>query len=251
MIRWLALILALALPSAAEEVVADLSQNRISISADFDGSEILVFGAIKRETPIDHETELGVIVTVAGPQQPVMVRRKSRVAGIWINTSGVEIDRAPSFYAVATSRPLHDVLLQIEDLRHRITPSRAIRSVDAPDDVTDSGAFTQALIRIRSGSDLYQVKEGGVQVLEETLFRSSFELPSNLVEGNYAVRIFLSRDGRVTSRYLTEIYVQKVGLERFLYTLSRERPLVYGLLSLAIAAAAGWGASAVFRYIRA
>ena len=46
------------------------------------------------------------------------------------------------------------------------------------------------------------------------------------------------------------IYVRKVGLERFLYTLSRQQPLVYGLMSLAIAIFAGWSASTVFRLLR-
>jgi uncharacterized protein (TIGR02186 family) len=89
-----------------------------------------------------------------------------------------------------------------------------------------------------------------VSLDEDTLFSSSVELPSNLVEGNYVVRIFLTRDGRVVNRYATVIYVQKVGLERFLYNLAYERPLIYGLMSLAIAIAAGWSASAVFGYLR-
>ncbi|MEM7491144.1 MAG: TIGR02186 family protein, partial [Pseudomonadota bacterium] len=38
--------------------------------------------------------------------------------------------------------------------------------------------------------------------------------------------------------------------ERFIYNLAHDRPLIYGLLSLAIAIAAGWGASAVFRLVR-
>ena len=46
------------------------------------------------------------------------------------------------------------------------------------------------------------------------------------------------------------IGVRKEGLERFIFNLAQEQPLVYGLLSLALAALAGWGASAVFRLIR-
>ena len=52
MVRLLLLLLAVALPaSAEEEVVAGLSQNRIAITANFDGSELLIFGAVKREAP--------------------------------------------------------------------------------------------------------------------------------------------------------------------------------------------------------
>ena len=79
---------------------------------------------------------------------------------------------------------------------------------------------------------------------------ASIALPSNLTEGSYPTRIFLTRGGRVVSVFETTIDVRKVGLERWLFTLSRQQPLVYGLMSLAIAIAAGWGASAAFRVLR-
>jgi uncharacterized protein (TIGR02186 family) len=242
---------ALVAPAAAqEEVVADLSQNRVSITADFVGSEILVFGAVRRESPID-PSPLAVIVAVAGPSETVVVRRKARIAGIWANAASVEIDRAPSFYDVATSAQIDDILLQVEDLRHKITPRRAIRSVGAPSDVLDALEFTSALIRIRENEGLYKVDEGAVTITKETLFSTSIKLPSNLVEGNYNVRIFLTRNRQVVTTFQTEIFVQKVGLERFLYTLAHEQPFLYGVLALVLAVGAGWGASAAFRMLRA
>ena len=245
----LSLSLAATLPGRAETVVAGLSQARVSITTDFAGSEILVFGAVKRTTPIPADPPLHVIVTVAGPSLPVTVRKKDRRFGIWINTEAAEIDAAPSFYAVSTTAPLDQILTQTEDLRHHISTGLAIRAVDA----TPTGrvdAFTDALIRIRSNEGLYQVHEGAVTLTEQTLFRAGVALPANLTEGAYRTRIFLTRAGMVIDAYETTIDVQKVGLERWVYTLAHERPLAYGLLSLAIAIAAGWGASAVFRYIR-
>lgn len=243
-------LLLAALPTRAqEEVVADLSQHRVAITTDFDGSEILVFGAVKREAPID-PAPLGVIVTVEGPPQTLTVWRKSRIAGVWANTSAVEIDSAPSFYAVATSAPVEDILLQVEDLRHRITPRRAIRSVGAPDEVLDSPEFTAALVRIREGERLYQINESVVSLAQETLFSTAVDLPANLVEGDYTVRIFLTRNREIIASFDTEIFVQKEGLERFLYAMAHERPFYYGMMSLIIAGAAGWGASAAARALR-
>lgn len=250
--RALLLILALlSTPAAAEEVVLGLSRDEVAITTRFDGSEILIFGAIKREEPIPEGGELDVIITLAGPSQPVTVRRKARRFGIWINTDAVEVDAAPSFYAVAASGVLPEVLKDVEDLRHKISINRAIRSVGAPETVTDSESFTEALIRIRRESGLYQRLDDHVAVDQQTLFRTSVTMPANLTEGAYATRIFLVRDGVVVSEKSTKIDVRKVGLERWLFGLSRQQPLVYGLLSLAIAIAAGWGASAAFRYIRA
>lgn len=245
MMRALVLLIALIAGAApAEEVVLGLSQDRVAITANFDGSEVLIFGAVKREAAIP-EGELQVIITLAGPSLPVTVRRKERVFGIWMNTDAVKVDSAPAFYAVASSAPLSEALSATEDLRYGITIPRVIRSVGA--EVDDSDNFSDALVRIRAGDDLYQVREGGVDMEQSTLFRGQITLPSALTEGDYVARIFLTRGGKVVDEYRTIIPVNKVGLERWLFDLSREQPLIYGLLTLAIAISAGWLASAAFR----
>ena len=236
-------------PVTAEEVVLGISHDEVAITATFDGSEILVFGAIKRETKIS-PVPLQVIVAVSGPSEPLLVRRKERKFGIWVNTDTVEVDLAPSFYAIATSAPWDQVVTDTEDLRHKISINRAIRSVGAPMHIENAQSFSDAVIRIRRKSGLYQLRENTVAVDQQTLFRTSIEMPANVTEGNYKTRIFLTRNGQVVNDFETDIDVRKVGLERFLFALSRENPLIYGLMSLAIAIFAGWSASAVFQFIR-
>lgn len=252
--RWLAALLSvmmLVLPAKAEEsVVLGLSSDQVSINTNFDGSEILIFGAVKRTTPIPDTPSLQVIITVSGPSEPLTVRRKEKRFGIWVNTDAVEVDSAPSFYAIATTTLLGLSLSETEDQRHKISIPRAIRSVGAPDNITDSESFTDALIRIKSASDQYQLNEGTISLDEDTLFRTAIQLPAALTEGDYETRIFLTRGGEVVSKYETSIYVRKVGMERWLFALSRENAFLYGLMSLAIAIAAGWGASAAFSLIR-
>ncbi len=249
MLRLITLLSLFVAPAYAEEVIADLSQSRISITTDFDGSEILIFGAIKRDGPIDDDAPLQVLVTVEGPNEPITVRRKEKRFGIWINVDAVEIDAAPSFYAIATTAPWDQMITDVEDLRHHVSTPRAIRSVGA--NIRGSADFTDALIRIRNADDLYQTNIGEVQFDQQTLFSTSVRLPANLHEGDYRARFFLTRRGRVVDTFETKIDVQKVGLERFFFRLSREKPLVYGLMSLAIAISAGWLASAAFRIFRA
>ena len=251
MIRALALICALALPAAAQEViVAGMSQNRVSITADFDGSEILIYGAVKRDAPPPKGGPLEVIVTVEGPSTPVAVRRKDRVAGIWINNASVLVDSAPSFYAVATTGPLDYILSDIDNLRYGITLERMIRAIGISDEADKAGEFVLALLRVRTNEGRYRVLEGKVELTEDTLFRTDVVLPANLTEGEYKVRLFLLRDKRVIASQERVIGVRKEGLERLIFNMAQQQPLAYGLLSLALAALAGWGASAAFRLIR-
>ena len=248
MLRLVALFLMLALPAKAEEIVLGLSRDEVAITATFEGSEILIFGAIKSDGTAPADGDLGVIVTVAGPDRPVTVRKKDRRLGIWVNTQSVEVDVAPTFYAVATNRPLEEILTFTEDLNTRISTQRAIRSVGAT--IENAESFTEALIRIRAGQGLYQTLPQGVLLQEDTLFRTLIPLPANLTEGDYKAEIYLTRGGQIVDLYSTTIPVKKVGLERWLYNLAHNNAFLYGLMSLSIAIAAGWGASAIFTLFR-
>lgn len=245
----LALLLLLMVPVQAETVVAGLSQNRVAITANFDGSEILVFGAVARDAPVP-PGRLDVIVTIEGPSGPVIVRRKARRMGIWVNVDAVEIDAAPSFYAIATTAPLADILSETENLRHRISIGQAVRAIGASGQAADSPAFSEALIRLRRANGAYLVADGGVSLDRDTLIRADVRLPANLTEGSFRARIFLLREGRVVAHEETAIEVQKTGIERFLHRLALDQPLVYGILSLSLAILAGWLASTAFAWVR-
>jgi uncharacterized protein (TIGR02186 family) len=253
MIRMLAVLLLMASPALSEEtIVAGMSQNRVSITADFDGSEILIYGAVRRETPAPTDRgPMEVIVTVEGPSTPVAVRRKARVAGIWVNTDSVRVDSAPSFYAVATTGPLNHILSDTDNLRYGITIERVIRAVGITAEADRASEFLEGLLRVRTSEGRYRILQGKVELTEETLFRTDVILPSNLTEGEYKVRLFLLRDKRVIASQERVIGVRKEGLERFIFNLAQTQPLLYGLISLALAGLAGWGASAAFRFIRA
>lgn len=233
-----------------ETVIAGLSQNQVSINATFVGSEILIFGAVKRDAPPPPDAgPLGVVVVVEGPSHPITVRKIARRMGIWVNTDPVVVDSAPSFYAIATSGPLSEVLSNVDDLRYHITIPRTIRLVGESDNARNIAEYAQAVIRIRSEQGLYVTLEGAVDLKQDTLFDTSIALPSNLTEGEYTARVYLTRGGHVIADQAAAIHVRKVGVERFLYNLAHEHALIYGLLSLVIAVAAGWSASAAFRVL--
>ena len=233
-----------------EQIVAGLSRDNIGITTSFDGSQILIYGAIKREAPEPDDNSLAVIVTLEGPLGPITIRRKSREFGIWVNTASVGVASAPSYYAVATSGPLEKILDPRVDVQQRISIPLAMRAFSGPVEVADTKPFTEAMVRIRERQGLYTLDTGGVRLVDNTLFRADFELPASLMEGAYKTRIFLLRNGKLVNSYQSSIEVQKVGLERWLYALSHQHAALYGLLALALAVVAGWSAAAVFRFVR-
>ena len=253
MIR-LAIILALFAGASFADtprVIASLSQNAVSITTDFSGSEIFVYGAIERERPVDEtDNDLGVIITVLGPSSPVTVRKKDRVFGIWANSESAVIDSAPSFYALASTAPLGDILSEAENRRTNVTVDNSIHIAAGPRGIEDADAYRKAIIRLNRGKGSYFDMIGAVEMVGKTLFQTHIQLPANLVEGNYTARIFLTKGGEVIDDFRTGIRVRKVGLERWIYNLAHENSLIYGLLSILVALMAGWGASEVFRLLR-
>lgn len=253
MIRILALTFALiAAPLLAqEEVIVDLSQNRVAITADFAGSEIFVFGAVKRDHAVPEDAApLEVVIIIEGPLEQVTVRRKEKKFGIWVNTDSVTVDEAPSFFTVASTGPLDEILTDGMRQDNAIGLDYAVRRQAHNVEGIDIETFNEAVTRIRVDSGLYSEREGIIHLTAETLFQTSIQLPANLVEGDYTAKVFLIRDRNIVSETAVDITVRKEGLERWLYNLAHEQALIYGLLSLLVALMAGYGASEIFRLLK-
>lgn len=240
-------LLLMAAPLRAEEIVSGVSQSGVSITTDFNGTAILIYGAALREAPAPVWPMLQVIITVEGPSAPLTIRKKERTAGIWLNRGAVQIASAPSFYAVATTGDLADILSKTADEKYNVTIPQTINAVGWS---TDQADYIAALQRIRAASGSYRLAQNSVLLLRQSLFRTDITLPANLVEGAYRVRIFLTRGGEVIDMQESQIEVQKAGVERALYKLAMESPLIYGVLSLLMAMIAGWGASELFKRVR-
>ncbi len=252
MLRTLALTLAVfaSAATAQESVIVGLSQSNVAITATFSGSDILVFGAVKRtgEMP-DDASPLDVAIIIEGPLEQVTVRRKEKKLGIWINTDSIAIDDAPSFFAVATTRPLDDILPEELQRQHAIGLEYAVR-LPAQDLDPEMESFNEAIARIRVANGLYSQQEGAVILSDETLFNVDIDLPANLVEGDYVARIFLIRDQQIVGQTAIDISVRKTGIGAWIYNLAHENALLYGLLSLLVALIAGYGASEIFRRLK-
>jgi uncharacterized protein (TIGR02186 family) len=223
----------------AEGLVADLTSHLIAITTGFTGASVVLFGAT--DGPGD------VIVAVRGPEREMTVRRKSRVAGIWVNTQEVSFGNLPSFYAVAASRPMADILSPAAAAFYRlgIANLKLAASTPAPSVVVD--AFRTALEHTQQEAGLYVDRMGKVDFLGERLFRTTITFPANVPTGTYLVEVFLVRDKDVVSGQTTPLVVSKVGVDAAVFEFSTRQPGFYGAIAVLTAVMAGWLASLPFR----
>ncbi len=222
-------------------VVADISQHLVAISSGFRGTNLLLFGATDPDTD--------VVVVVEGPTGPASVRRKGRVAGVWMNTDEVLFEDIPSFYAVLSNRPLSEfttpALRLVQEIGFDSLPlypkQEAVRKR------ADLQTFRDALIRAKMRRGLYQSEENSVEIIRERLFRTDVHVPANAPVGSYWVRVFQLRDDSIVSAQTSVLDVDKVGFTAHVFDLAHRHSFAYGVLAILIAVMAGWLAGVIFR----
>lgn len=228
-----------AVPARAQPLVFDLSSHLIAITTGFSGTELLLFGAT--------EGEGDVIVTLRGPETTAVVRKKSRVAGIWINTERMSFSSVPAFYRVAASRPMDQIAPPTLRTRHQLGLDhlRLIAPADAPADLAP--IFRAGLLRNQEARGLYSSEVGRVSFLGPRLFRTRVVLPANVPPGSYTVEVLLVRNGQVIAAQTTPMFVSKVGLGAEVYEFAHRHAALYGILAILLAVLSGWGAGVAFR----
>jgi uncharacterized protein (TIGR02186 family) len=233
--------LMLAATARAQALTADLSSHVIGITTGFVGANLVLFGSTDR--PGD------IAVVVRGPPADIVVRKKHRVFGVWVNGASTEFHDAPGFYAVAANRPLNEIAESDLLKRHNIGLDNISFRANAGSDDPDNAAFRAALIGSQERAELYRPDIAHVTFLGEHLFRVDMAFPANVPTGNYSVEVDLFSGGELISAQTTPLIVSRIGFSNGVFVVAHRHAVLYGLGALAFAVAAGWAASAVFRRV--
>lgn len=252
--------MAVDLPPASDSpaLSAALTTTNVRVTSGFRGAKIELYGAVF--DPADRPSD--VVVIVRGPESPIRIARKTKVAGLWLNSRPVVFEGAPGFYMTASTRPLTEIAgfgplrllgAGIDHLainapeEQRVETRYGVRDVVVSrlgDDYLD---WRRAVVRLKEKAGLYAADDRGVTYVDRDLFKAEIALPTGAPTGVYTTEIILFQGGEPVSRRVRSLTVEKAGVERSLYLFAHTRPWLYGLASVAIALAAGWAASVAFR----
>jgi uncharacterized protein (TIGR02186 family) len=241
-------VAALALTGADKPtLVPDVSSRQIQIRYTFAGAELLLFGAIVYPDGRAPKKPPDVVVVVKGPAEPIIVREKQRIAGIWMNADSSRFRSAPSFYAVASSAPVAKLVDErtaaIYELGvHNLQLSPGTSAL--PD---RARRFEAGLLDLRQRQHLYSESDHGVEITDGVLYRATINIPSQVPVGTYSAETFLVADGRVLAAATRDIEFGKSGFERFVALAARRHSALYGLFAVLMSLALGWSAAAIFR----
>lgn len=224
---------------AAREIVADISDKFIRVTTGFSGADLLLFGAT--------ETEGDIVIVIRGPAVPTIVRRKERIAGVWINKDEQQFFGVPTYYALAANRPLAEIAERAVLREHGVGYGALPILPPNGNVVEDARAFREALIRNKQRAELYPEQVTEIRVLDNQLFRSDIHFPSNVPTGNYSVNVLLFKGGELVGKQEKPLYVAKIGLGAEIFEFAHSWPALYGIVAIIVALFAGWFAGAVFK----
>jgi uncharacterized protein (TIGR02186 family) len=234
---------------AAEKpvLVPDISARNVEIRYSFNGAQLLLFGAVVYPGGRAPDHPVDIAVVLRGPVQPILVREKQKIAGIWMNADSNRFRSAPSFYSVASSRPISELLdertaaiyeLGLHDLQ--LSPGGGA----LPE---KERRFEAGLLDLRHRQGLYSEIPRGVEITDGVLYRAVITIPSQVPVGTYTAETFLIDHGKVIAAATRDIQINKSGFERYVAVAARRHELLYGLTAVALSLGLGWAAAAAFR----
>ena len=239
------------MPAHAERIIASISRHRVQVTSSFTGTQIVLFGSIERDPPpAVQRSNYDIVVTVSGPKQTIVTRRKGRVLGIWANVDSGMFINVPTYLMVLTNRPVNSIANAETTRRLQVGLENIVLPQQIGPDIADvvrDDPFRKNFVRLQTDHKLYSEQTNGVTFLTPTLFRADIALPAVAPFGNYDVEVKLFSDGNMITRMNSAFELVKFGFEQYLADAARNYGTLYGLATVAMALGTGWFASIVFR----
>lgn len=227
-------------------LVPEVSQSRIEVRQGFTGANLLLYGAVVDPVGSGPSRDFDIAVVLKGPAEPVRLREKDRIAGIWMNAGSSDFRSVPSFFAVASSRPIEDIVDPRTAAIYELGTEFIQLSPSGQIEPEEQARYASGLVEMRQRLGLYKQDPEGVRISEGVLYQARIALPSNVTTGQYTAETFAIADGRVLASATADIEVVKVGLEGSVVYASQEWALFYGLGAIALSLGMGWIAGQAF-----
>jgi uncharacterized protein (TIGR02186 family) len=248
--RMLALCACLLLLGARDPIlVPEISQHEVHVRQGFTGADLLLFGAILSPEGSRAAQDYDIVVVLEGPLQSIVLREKQKIAGMWINADSMEFRSAPSYFAVASSRPIgkivDDKTAAIYELGLKWLQLSPIGVIDP----NEQRRFSGGLVDLMRREGFYREDEGAVKISGQVLYSARMSLPSSVQVGTYTAETFAIRNGKVVASAITRVEVTKEGFERFVAVTAEEHGLLYGLFAVFVSVGMGWVAGRLFALV--
>jgi len=221
------------------------NHDNININYDYHGSTISVSGA--------SDAGEDIVIKITSPDSEQKLMRKDKRAGVlWMNVEALHFSHIPDVYLLKSTRPPEDILSLIERDAHAISYGSLEHNARIEPDrgPEQKGAWFGQFVEYKKSRNLYKAyKENDIKVNRSGSvqnFSTVFQWPFEASPGRYSVEVYAVKDGKVAEKSSSEVLVEQTGAVKMLSGMARSNGALYGVLSILIALASGFGVGLVF-----
>lgn len=225
----------------AADLSLKLEPQVVQIGAFYNGTTVEVQGSI----PADAEA----LVRVVGDREELHLKKKGKAGGLlWMNTGDVTFRNAPKVFMLYTSK---ETAKNIESPQLGLGFAVLQNQVEISPADGDNDFLFKEFVRLKYNEGLYTrnydvlqygISENGMKSLQTAL-----QISPRMQPGSYTVELIVIRDGKVVGKVSEPLKIKQVGFPAQLSALAFGHSLLYGVLAVLIAIAAGLLSGVLFK----
>lgn len=236
---------ALFVGQASAELTIEANHDHITIDFFYHGSTVSVKGLC--------DPDVDLIVKIASPDRHQSLKKKGKAAGfLWMNVGTLNFAHTPDLYAVYSTKKIEDILSEDEMNKHVLGYPALLKHADiSPAESEDKKArWFNEFAKFKEHESLYAVSSGDISISNEKgagRYALHTAWPYQAYPGTYTVTVYAVKNKRVVETTQTEVFVEQVGIVKYLSNMAKNKGALYGIISIIAALGAGFGVGIIFR----
>jgi len=224
-------------PAATLEIMP----NVVRIGTFYNGTTITLSGAIPEKSE--------AILRVTGEREELHLKKRGKVGGLlWMNTADITLENAARVDMLYTPESVKDIEASgaksfgLEALKDRISVSPASEN---------KNFIIGEFIKLKEKDGLYTVNPGTVTYETASQGMKQFtavaNIPPRMTPGEYSIDLAVMQNNKIIETISAAFKIELVGFPAQLSRLAFEHSLIYGVLAVLIALAAGLFIGIIFK----
>jgi uncharacterized protein (TIGR02186 family) len=208
----------------------------IRIGSFFSGGQVTVRGVV----PSGDQVALRILA----PRDPLVLMKKGRIGGLWMNVGQITFQDIPKVYLLWTSGKLAALGKEAGLRPWKLDYPSLLADALPQKNPEEEAPLLRELIKLKEEDRLYQLHEGAVQikVLEDGAwdqFDAVLDLPAKIEPGLYALEMIAFKDGQGRLIHSSSLEVKLAGFPALVSNLAARQGWWYGILAVIIATLSG------------
>ncbi|MEC4676990.1 MAG: TIGR02186 family protein [Nitrospirota bacterium] len=231
--------------ASAYSVTSEVVPDRIEIGSFYHGSNVVVTGEV--------EAGKDIIIQFSSPGKEAHFRKKGKTGGLlWMNVGELEFKPVSDLYLIYSTKDINAILSPDQQDKFMLGYDAFRRRVEVSpiSDESEKTKWVNEFIKFKEKNRIYGIFTGEIETKtdgDRETFKLSIDWPYQALPQNYTVSVYAVKNNKVQDYTQSSLNVEKVGALKFLSNMAYNKAMIYGVVSILIAFAAGFIVSVMFK----